>query len=216
MVHLIERSHYFQDAGLLHPRKSNTSKSGAVVRALASHQCSRGQILALTPYVSWVCCWFSPLIWEVFLRVVRFSPLLKNQPFQIPIQSGTHGHVSTSSHELLSAPWVKQLQLQWQLQIKRSSVQNPSDSKKFKTYLKDSYCSNYKSWNYLGREFEIWKTIKNTIRHSSRASSQWRSGGRAGKSRRACNYVSEIWIPPPIPLLLPVEWAVRFPPISKK
>ena len=75
------------------------------------------------------------------------SPLLKNQPFQIPIQSGTHGHVSTSSHELLSAPWVKQLQLQWQLQIKRSSVQNPSDSKKFKTYLKDSYCSNYKSWN---------------------------------------------------------------------
>ena len=40
----------------------------------------------------------------------RFSPLLKNQHFQIPIRSGTHEHVSTSSYELLSAPWVKKLQ----------------------------------------------------------------------------------------------------------
>ena len=32
----------------------------------------------------------------------------KNQHFQIPIRSGTHGHVSASSYELLSAPWVKQ------------------------------------------------------------------------------------------------------------
>ena len=29
-----------------------------------------------------VCCWFSPLLREVFLRVLRFSPLLKNQHFQ--------------------------------------------------------------------------------------------------------------------------------------
>ena len=27
-----------------------------------------------------------------FLRVLRFSPPLKNQHFQIPIRSGTHGH----------------------------------------------------------------------------------------------------------------------------
>ena len=51
------------------------------------------QIPASTPYVGWVCCWFSPLLREVFLRVLRFSPLLKNQHFQIPIRSGTHGHV---------------------------------------------------------------------------------------------------------------------------
>ena len=51
---------------------------------------------------------------------------------------------------------------------------------------------------------------------SLRAISQGRSGGRAGKGRRACNYVSGIWIPPPIPLWLPVDWAVRFPPISAK
>ena len=48
-------------------------------------------------YVGWVCCWFSPLLREVFLRVLRFSPLPKNQHFQIPIRSGTHGHWKTSS-----------------------------------------------------------------------------------------------------------------------
>ena len=57
-----------------------------------------------------VCCWFSPLLRDVFLRVLRFSPLLQNQHFQIPIRSGTHGHVSTSSYELLSDPWVNKLQ----------------------------------------------------------------------------------------------------------
>ena len=45
--------------------------------------------------------------------------VFKNQHFQIPIRSGTHGHVSTSSYELLSAPWLNKLQLnklqlQWQ------------------------------------------------------------------------------------------------------
>ena len=34
---------------------------------------ARVQILASTPYVGWVCCWFSPLLREVFLRVLRFS-----------------------------------------------------------------------------------------------------------------------------------------------
>ena len=29
-------------------------------------------------YVDWVC-WFSTLLWEVFPRVFRFSPLIKNQ-----------------------------------------------------------------------------------------------------------------------------------------
>ena len=39
-------------------------------------------------YVAWVCCWFSTLLREDFLRVLRFSPLLKNHHFQIPIRSG--------------------------------------------------------------------------------------------------------------------------------
>ena len=71
---------------------------------------ARVRILASTPYMGWVCCWFSPLLRDLFLRVLRFTPLLKNQHFQIPIRSGTHGHVSTSSYELLSAPWVNKLQ----------------------------------------------------------------------------------------------------------
>ena len=53
---------------------------------------------------------FCPLLRQVFLRVLRFFPLLKNQHFQIPIRSGTHGHVSTSSYELLSDSWVNKLQ----------------------------------------------------------------------------------------------------------
>ena len=35
-----------------------------------------------------VCCWFSTSLREVFFRVLRFSPLLKNQYFQIPIRPG--------------------------------------------------------------------------------------------------------------------------------
>ena len=54
----------------------------------------------------WVEFVVGSLFREVFLRVLRFSPLLKNQHFQISIRSGTHGHVST----LLSAPWVNKLQ----------------------------------------------------------------------------------------------------------
>ena len=36
------------------------------------------------------CCWFSPLLREVFLWVLRFSPLLKNQhsKFQFDQESG--------------------------------------------------------------------------------------------------------------------------------
>ena len=49
---------------------------------------ARVQIPESTPYVGRVCCWFSPLLREVFLRVLRFSPLLKKQHFPIPIPSG--------------------------------------------------------------------------------------------------------------------------------
>ena len=71
------------------------------MRPLASQQCGLG----------WVCCLFSSLLQEVFLRVLRFSPLLKNQHFQILVRSGTHGHVSTSSYEFLNAHWVNKLHI---------------------------------------------------------------------------------------------------------
>ena len=40
------------------------------------------------PELGWICCWFSPLLQEVFLQVLRFSPLLKNEHFQILIGQG--------------------------------------------------------------------------------------------------------------------------------
>ena len=40
---------------------------------------ARAEIPASTPYI--VCCWFSPLLKEVFLRGLWYSPLLKNQHF---------------------------------------------------------------------------------------------------------------------------------------
>ena len=41
------------------------------------------QFPALKSCVGWVCCWFSPFLRKAFLWVIRFSPLLNNQPFQI-------------------------------------------------------------------------------------------------------------------------------------
>ena len=67
------------------------ARDGAGARALASHQCGSGSnpgVDAICGNVGWVCCWFSPLLREVFLRAFRFSPLLKNQHFQIPIWPG--------------------------------------------------------------------------------------------------------------------------------
>ena len=48
---------------------------------------------------------------ERFSPCISVFPLLKNKHFQIPFRSGTHGHVSTTSWELLNAPWVKKCQV---------------------------------------------------------------------------------------------------------
>ena len=85
------------------------------VRALASHQCGRGS----NPGVDAICGLnlmfvvgsLDPLLRDWFFsRVLRFFPPLKNEHFQIPIRSGTHGNIFTSSDQLLSAPWVNKLQ----------------------------------------------------------------------------------------------------------
>ena len=72
------------------------SRDGAVVRALASHQCGPGSIPGLG-----VVCGLSLLLVlvpapRVFLRVLRFSSLHKNQHFQIPIRPGNGGEKSHS------------------------------------------------------------------------------------------------------------------------
>ena len=57
------------------------AKDGTVVRVLSSHQCCPGSNPGVDAIyiVSWGCCWFSPFLWELFLRALQFSPLLKNQ-----------------------------------------------------------------------------------------------------------------------------------------
>ena len=62
------------------------SSSLQVARLLKNTLRGFFQIPASTPNVGWVCCWFSPLLREVFLRVPRFSPLLKNQHFHMKFQ----------------------------------------------------------------------------------------------------------------------------------
>ena len=65
------------------------SRDGTVVRALASHQCSPGSILALGVIDGLSLLLVLVVAWEVFLRVLRFSPFLKKkQRLQIPNLSG--------------------------------------------------------------------------------------------------------------------------------
>ena len=75
------------------------SKDVPVVRKqLTSFDVARAQILAATPNVGLVCCWFSLLLRGVFLQVLQFFPLVKKQLFQIPIRPGTHGRMSWNEY----------------------------------------------------------------------------------------------------------------------
>ena len=80
------------------------SREGAVVRALASHQCVPGSIPG-----PGVICGLSLLLVlvlapRVFLRVLQFSSLPKNQHFQIPIRSGIRGPQVCQSQTVMCYP----------------------------------------------------------------------------------------------------------------
>ena len=67
------------------------ARDDAVVRALTSHQCGPGSNSGFDTYVglnNFTVVGSFPLLREVHLRVLRFSPLFKNQHFQIPIRPG--------------------------------------------------------------------------------------------------------------------------------
>ena len=63
------------------------ARDGAVVRTLTSHQCGLGSNPGFDAIcgLKYYCCCFSPLLREVYLRVLRFSPLFK---FQFDQESG--------------------------------------------------------------------------------------------------------------------------------
>ena len=65
------------------------NKGGLVVQHSPCTNLSQGvQIPAWTPFVCWVCWWFSPLLRDVFLRLLWFSLFSKIQRSQIPILPG--------------------------------------------------------------------------------------------------------------------------------
>ena len=75
-----------------------------MVRALASYQCGPGSIPG-----PGVICGLSLLlvlvpVLRVFLRVLRFSSLHKNQHFQIPIRSGIRGPQVCQSRDCYVLP----------------------------------------------------------------------------------------------------------------
>ena len=60
----------------------SASKGSVVVRALVSHQCGQGSYPGVDTMSSSSLLLVLSLPCEVFLRALRFSPLLKNQHFQ--------------------------------------------------------------------------------------------------------------------------------------
>ena len=73
---------------------------GVMERALASNHCGPGSIPGPGVICGLSLLLVLSLLRDVFLWVLRFSPVLKNQHCQIAIQSGMHGHML---NELLSA-----------------------------------------------------------------------------------------------------------------
>ena len=92
------------------------SKGGAVVRALISLQCGRGWNPGINATRGLTLLLVLSLEHsERFFSGYSGFPLsLKTYTFKIPIQPGTQKYISTSTHELLSALWVNELQLQFQ------------------------------------------------------------------------------------------------------
>ena len=92
----------------LHVRE--LSRVGAVVRALASHQCVPGSI-SWTGRHMWVEFVVGSLLCSerFFSGYSGFPISLKTNISKFQFDSGTYGHFCTSSCELLSAPWVNKL-----------------------------------------------------------------------------------------------------------
>ena len=97
----------------------------AVVRALASHQCGPGSIPG-----PGVICGLSLLLVlvpapRVFLRVLRFSSLHKNQHFQIPIRSGIRGPQVCQSRDCYVLPSLNKVFITpAQARMARAGVEN--------------------------------------------------------------------------------------------
>ena len=79
-------------------QSSQESKGGTMVRVLTFHQCGLGSNLGINNICgSWLFVYrFSPLLQEVFLRVLRFSPLVKNNTFKFQFDQESSGRRRTT------------------------------------------------------------------------------------------------------------------------
>ena len=100
---------YWSESGYMLDRCGRQIRFWWSFESTHPHQCGLGSNPGVDAIVGGVCHWFFPLFRGFSPGTLVFRP--KNQHFQISnIQSGRHRHVSTSSWELLSAPWVNKLQ----------------------------------------------------------------------------------------------------------
>ena len=120
-------------------------------------------------YVGWVFCWFSTLLREVYLRALQFSPLLKNQHFQI-----WSWNAQTFLNKFLWTPWcsvVKQITFLWVLTMLQGFFSGfsgfPPNISTFQ-FNKDKATCIYHPWLKLWKEIVVNKFLlqnKNTIGH---------------------------------------------------
>ena len=115
-------------------------------------------------YVGWVNChWFSSLLWEVFLRVLRFFPFLKNRHFQIPNWYGLLSSTLSWAYalgECASKPAKKKRLLccwHWDSQLLRVP-------KRQNSYSKDTFdqFSNPINWLKVEKQTKQTETLKST------------------------------------------------------
>ena len=137
---------------------------------------ARVQIPASTPYVGWVCCWFSPLLREVFLRVLRFSPLLKNQklhelkiPIRLEIRPDEEPLCGCATSKLLVIySFIYYFKI-WPSPIKIGKINRQSS--KLPPHWDPLFCEELKGSFGRGvpprRAFKPWPRLKAKIVHSA-------------------------------------------------
>ena len=78
--------------------------NGSVMRSLPSHQCDPGSIPGPSIIYGWSLLLVLVLTPRVFLRVLQFSSVYKNQHFQIPIRSEIWGPQVCESKDYYMLP----------------------------------------------------------------------------------------------------------------
>ena len=145
-----------------------------MVRALALHQCVLGSIPGPGTYEGWVC-WFSTLLREVFLRVLQLSPLLKTNISKFQFDPWMHGHLWTSSCELLSAPWVNKFNIYTYIFTYTVTCCVKSRTSNKKSQLREIVCVEMLLFSFSPLFQSLRSTLKSILLHQVSCNSHWLS-----------------------------------------